>query len=250
MSSKVDHSSELPISTGIARKSRRSTTFIRVFKYLALCSATLTLSTVLPWPLLQLQSRVTNIPLKTTFNDPASEWKDDIWPIRPPAAWDISTDFPFPRTLEYNVQQGTWLRLDVHPKSGDIVFDMIGDLYCLSAADVAKGGVTKARPILLGVPHDSDPHFSPEGDRVVFRSDAELGIENIWIMTWKGCEAMDVRAVENLNDELRRALLAKDVENQLLVDGVKEDAERKYNRLLREGRHGGKFIQRKSLHGN
>ncbi|KAG6873372.1 hypothetical protein C0995_016481 [Termitomyces sp. Mi166 len=230
---------ELPYITTSAQRqtSRKSTAFIRIFKYLALCSAAITLSSILPTPWSALtQNQVSKVPLRVTSADPASEWRDNVWPLRQQTPWDISTDFPFPRELEYDVTEGTWLRLDVHPKSGDIVFDMLGDLYCLPAAEVARKGLTKARPILLGVPFDSDPHFSPEGDRLVFRSDAELGVENIWVTLWKGCEAMDLRSDDLADDDLRMALKAQKFEEDLLANGLKEDHQRRYNRLLREGR--------------
>ncbi|KAF7978723.1 hypothetical protein HWV62_45013 [Athelia sp. TMB] len=172
-------------------------------------------------------------------SDPADEWEDNIWPIRPPTPWDISTDFPFPRKLEYDVAEGTWLRLDVHPKSGEIVFDMAGDIYCLPAAayngSSSPSDPTKAVPILLGVPHDSDPHFSPEGERIVFRSDAELGIENIWVREWVGCEEMDLRPASP-RGELQVALSLKNDEEALLAGGTQETAERRRRRLVREGR--------------
>ncbi|KAF9025154.1 composite domain of metallo-dependent hydrolase [Hymenopellis radicata] len=149
---------------------------------------------------------------------------DNVWPYREQtAAWDISTDFAYPRTLEYDVEEGTWLRLDVHPVSGEIVFDMLGDLYCLVSGT--------AHPILVGVPYDSDPHFSPDGDRLVFRSDAELGVENIWVMPWTGCAAMDVR-----RPELAGVLKDRREDNALLVKGLKENAQRRWNRLVGEGR--------------
>lgn len=169
--------------------------------------------------------------------DPASEWQDNVWPLRPPTPWDISTDFPYPRTLTYNVTEGTWLRLDVHPKSGDIIFDMVGDLYCLpgarasAALDVARGGAMNeemrvhAITVTRGVPYDSDPHFSPEGDRVVFRSDAELGVENIWVMRWAGCEAMGVGS-QSSNKEIL----------------VGESEGRRTMRLSAEGRAGGAYL--------
>lgn len=169
----------------------------------------------------------------------ATEWEDDIWPLREQTAWDISTDYPFPRKLEYDVTEGTWLRLDVHPKSGEIVFDMLGDLYCLPSSsyltDLDAATLTRAAPILLGIPHDSDPHFSPDGSKVVFRSDAELGVENIWIMEWSGCGAMDVRSA-SASEELMAALSVKDEEEELLASGVREDTESKQRRFLREGR--------------
>ncbi|KAK0210211.1 hypothetical protein DFS33DRAFT_1291450 [Desarmillaria ectypa] len=178
---------------------------------------------------------------QSSFADPAAEWKDNIWPIRPQTPWDISTDFPFPRLLEYDVEEGTWLRLDVHPTTGDIVFDMIGDLYCISSEDAydRSGSAATARPILRGVPYDSDPHFSPEGDRIVFRSDAELGVENIWIMEWKGCQKMDIAPmVVEESSLLSRALESQHEDDALLIQGVKETPERRKNRLVREGRLG------------
>jgi hypothetical protein len=54
------------------------------------------------------------------------------------------------------VTEGTWLRLDVHPVSGDIVFDMAGDVYCppgdaYLGAVGRVGGRTEAVPVLTGV---------------------------------------------------------------------------------------------------
>jgi Tol biopolymer transport system component len=108
---------------------------------------------------------------------------------------------------------------------------MIGDLYCIPASeiDVATDRV-QARAILRGVPYDSDPHFSPEGDRLVFRSDAELGVENIWITEWKGCSKMGLNGQDKGSDE------------ELLLRGVKETPERMTRRLQREGRLGGMSI--------
>ncbi|KAF9036525.1 hypothetical protein BDZ89DRAFT_1130161 [Hymenopellis radicata] len=99
--------------------------------------------------------------------------------------WDISKDFPYPRVLEYDVQEGTWLRLDVHPVTGDIIFWYASDAVAVS------------HPVLTGVPYDSDPHFSPEGDRIVFRSDAGLGLGNIWVTAWKGCTEMNVETTRD-----------------------------------------------------
>ena len=98
---------------------------------------------------------------------------------------------------------------------------------------------TKANPVLLGVPHDSDPHFSPAGDKLVFRSDAGLGVENIWFVEWKGCAKMNVRP-EHADGALLDALETQHHEEELLARGVKETEERRERRLLREGRHKGR----------
>ncbi|KAI0345072.1 hypothetical protein BDW22DRAFT_1370795 [Trametopsis cervina] len=229
---------ELPSATqaGPARPLRSRT--LRTARLVALLTAAATLSVFLPSLWTRNDASYTSV-VHPLAADPASEWKDDIWPIREQTPWDISTDFPFPRSLEYTVTEGTWLRLDVHPKSGDIVFDILGDIYCLPGKAYSKSvgteGLTKARPVLLGIPHDSDPHFSPDGEKLVYRSDAGLGVENIWVKEWTGCEAEDVRpqAAEGV---LLQALESQREEEEMLANGVKETDSRRVRRLTREGR--------------
>lgn len=218
--------------------------FRRLVNVVLLASLAVAFSTLLPspWSILSNRNISEN---QQSLNDPASQWKDDIWPIRPQTAWDISTDYPYPRQLEYDVTEGTWLRLDVHPQTGEIVFDMLGDIYCLPADAYSRGRLSSgfashARPILLGVPHDSDPHFSPDGSKMLFRSDAGLGIENIWVMNYTSCGEMDVRASYATGD-LLESLNTKDMDEQLLAQGHRETQERKHLRLLREGRLNGVY---------
>ncbi|KAL0576197.1 hypothetical protein V5O48_005764 [Marasmius crinis-equi] len=173
--------------------------------------------------------------------DPADSFQDNIWPIRQQSAWDISTDYPYPRLLQYSVTEGTWLRLDVHPTSGDVVFDTLGEIYCVPGRYILDsnfvGERAEARPILQGIPYDSDPHFSPSGDKLVFRSDAGLGLENIWVTEWKGCEEMDLRSTT-----LAEIRAFKDEDEELLVRGVAETDERRRRRLIREGRADAKRV--------
>ncbi|KAJ7833499.1 hypothetical protein B0H13DRAFT_2428395 [Mycena leptocephala] len=208
----------LPVPYAAQRRvvAGRRTGSVKTLKYLLLLSIAAILSTFLPF--LRSQSGYTKVP--KPLADP--EWKDNVWPIREQTPWDISTDYAYPRAVEFDVTEGTWLRLDVSP-TGDIVFDMLGDVYCLPSAEVsaAGGAAITARPILLGVPHDSDPHFSPNGDRIVFRSDAGLGLENIWVKPWAGLQA----------------LASKTHDENLLSQGIRETEERRVNRLIREGRY-------------
>ncbi|KAG8881276.1 hypothetical protein FRB98_004435 [Tulasnella sp. 332] len=142
------------------------------------------------WTTLLVTSESTGATVPKFKEDTAFGWKDNIYPIREHAPWDISTDFPSVRKLVYDVEEGTWLRVDVSP-DGDIVFDMLGDIYCIPW-DVIPSSATstvRAYPILQGVPYDSDPHISPDGTQLAFRSDAGLGISNIWIKPWSGCRA-------------------------------------------------------------
>ncbi|TCD70593.1 hypothetical protein EIP91_002623 [Steccherinum ochraceum] len=221
--------------------------FYKLFNLVLLVSLASALSIFLPGPwniFRDTNVRSTSFRQSLVSQDPASEWKDDVWPLRQQTPWDISTDYPYPRKVEYDVTEGTWLRLDVHPKSGDIVFDMLGDIYCLPAAAYAQeraGAATEAVPILLGVPHDSDPHFSPDGDRMVFRSDAGLGVENIWVTKYTSCEEMNVRPA-SATGELLDALSVRDEEEQLLAAGHRESEERRKRRLVREGRFGAQRV--------
>lgn len=192
-------------------------------------------------------------PLSAYYDDPASEFKDDVFPLRLQDSWDISTDFPYPRTLAYDVEEGTWLRLDVHPISGDIVFDMAGDIYCLpaysySGANLTNGIKTMAIPVLTGVPHDADPSFSPEGGRLAFRSDAGLGVDNIWVMPWAagGCSEMDVRSPSAMTAE---AIAERDYDASLLAQGVRETEERRLRRLSQEGRPAGLCLDNDNVNG-
>lgn len=189
--------SETFLPLGISSRQNRHRT-AKLLGLVSLLSLSLTLSSILPAPWSFLRAQDSS---KRALTDPALEWRDDEYPLHQQTPWDISIDFNHPRKLEYDVTEGTWLRLDVHPKSGDIVFDMIGDIYCLPGREV-DGKAThevEARVVTSGVPHDSDPHFSPEGDRLVFRSDAEHGVENIWVMEWKGCEEMDSSRRDGVN---------------------------------------------------
>ncbi|KAL0947553.1 hypothetical protein HGRIS_013647 [Hohenbuehelia grisea] len=124
---------------------------------------------------------------------------------------------------------------------------MLGDIWCLPASaytDIGSSspldGRSRAVPILLGVPHDSDPHFSPDGDRLVWRSDAGLGVENIWITQWQGCEAMDLRPqiarTTTHHNAVVNALHHQNSDETLLAHGVPETEERRVRRLIREGR--------------
>ncbi|KAJ3543125.1 hypothetical protein NMY22_g3250 [Coprinellus aureogranulatus] len=155
--------SETPLPLGIGQHRQKRRTTAKLLCLVSLLSLSFTLSSILPTPWTFLRVHDTS---RHVLNDPESEWRDDEYPLHQQTPWDISTDFDYPRKLEYDVTEGTWLRLDVHPNK--------------------SGGRAEARPVTGGVPHDSDPRFSPEGDRLVFRSDAGHGVENIWVMEWEG----------------------------------------------------------------
>ncbi|KAL4900089.1 hypothetical protein BDW74DRAFT_183045 [Aspergillus multicolor] len=116
---------------------------------------------------------------------------DTDYPLRPAhESWDISTSYPYPKRLTKTVTEGTWLRITTHPDLSEIVFDMLGDLYCMPIDGTNTTGPTTAHAILPGIPYDKEAEFSPDGKKLVFISDAGFGVDNIWTMPYTTCEDM------------------------------------------------------------
>ena len=85
------------------------------------------------------------------------------------------------RWSRFTTSEGTWISLDVSPDGETIVFDLLGDLYTISA----DGGT--ATRLTTGLAHDMQPRFSPDGETVVFVSDAS-GDNNVWTVPSSGGE--------------------------------------------------------------
>jgi hypothetical protein len=126
---------------------------------------------------------------------PAATLKIDIYPdtdypLRPATIpWNISTSYPYPNRLVKQVSEGTWLRIATHPSRPEIVFDMLGDLYCMSTVR-SPSKPTTAKPLLRGVPYDKEAEFSFDGGHIVFISDDGFGVDNIWTLPYTTCDEM------------------------------------------------------------
>jgi len=83
------------------------------------------------------------------------------------------------RTVEFETDEATWMSLDISPDGETIIFELLGDIYTMSAA----GG--EATAILTGMAFESQPIFSPDGTQIAYLSDKD-GAENLYVANMDG----------------------------------------------------------------
>jgi imidazolonepropionase-like amidohydrolase/Tol biopolymer transport system component len=103
-----------------------------------------------------------------------AEKKPEKWNVNAPPGMTT-------RQVAINVDNGTWMNVDVSPDGRTIAFDMLGDIYTMPI-----GGGTPTR-IAEGLAYEHQPRFSPDGRRIAFTSDRGGG-DNIWIMNADGSD--------------------------------------------------------------
>jgi Tol biopolymer transport system component len=114
---------------------------------------------------------------------PTAAAKDDK------SKWDVAAP-PLPtRAVSINVDEGTWMDVDVSPDGKTIAFDLLGDIYTMPI----NGGT--ATRIAEGLPFEMQPRFSPDGKRIAFTSDRGGG-DNIWVMNVDGSDKRPVTKEE------------------------------------------------------
>ncbi len=107
--------------------------------------------------------------------------------------WDIDRPEGLTRAIEVpiDVDEGTWMNLDVSPDGSTIVFDFLGDLYTMPIGGPGGGGEAKA--ITSGLAWDMQPRFSPDGKRIAFTSDrAPSNGDNIWTVNLDGSDPRQI----------------------------------------------------------
>lgn len=86
-----------------------------------------------------------------------------------------------PKTIDFDVDEGTNVSLDVSPHGGWLVFDLLGHLYRVDAG----GGNAQVLTQDSGVALNITPAVSPDGRRIAFASDRS-GQLNLWVMDADG----------------------------------------------------------------
>ncbi|MFN3959683.1 MAG: amidohydrolase family protein [Parvularculaceae bacterium] len=99
--------------------------------------------------------------------------------------WDVAAPPMTTRKVSINVDEGTWMNVDVSPDGRTIAFDLLGDIYTLPIS-----GGTPTR-IAAGLPFEMQPKFSPDGTKIAFTSDRGGG-DNLWIMNRDGSDKRPV----------------------------------------------------------
>lgn len=102
-----------------------------------------------------------------------------------PAASQAQLSLQPGRNISFQTDEGTWMSLDVSPRGGMVVFDLLGQLYTIP---LTGGNAVK---ITSGMGFHSQPRFSPDGAHIVFVSDRS-GAENIWIAKTDGTDARQI----------------------------------------------------------
>ncbi|MEH6702031.1 amidohydrolase family protein [Parasphingorhabdus sp.] len=110
--------------------------------------------------------------------DPAKE----KWDVNAPKGAVI-------RQAVINVDEGSWIDVDVSPDGQSIAFALLGDIYTMPIA----GG--KPVRVAEGLAWEVQPRFSPDGKRIAFTSDRGGG-DNIWIMNRDGSDKRQVTKEE------------------------------------------------------
>ena len=107
-----------------------------------------------------------------------------------PPKWDVNAPRGLvTREVRIDVDEGSWMNVDVSPDGRTVAFDLLGDIYTMPVA----GGTP--RRVADGLAYEHQPRWSPDGRRIAFTSDRGGG-DNIWVMNADGGDKRQVTKEE------------------------------------------------------
>lgn len=95
--------------------------------------------------------------------------------------WDVTLARGETRTVDFTTDVGTWMSVDASPDGQWIAFDLLGNVYRVSA----QGGEAELLTRDAGVSVNYHPRYSPDGRTIAFVSDRR-GQNNLWLMDADG----------------------------------------------------------------
>lgn len=106
----------------------------------------------------------------------------------PESKWSIEKPAGVLSQQKIDVNEGTWISVDVDPTGQEIVFDLLGDLYIMPITG-ASGPDLFPEKLTSGIAWDFQPRFSHDGKWIAFTSDRDgkdgTAGDNIWVIERK-----------------------------------------------------------------
>ena len=108
------------------------------------------------------------------------------------AEWDATKPRGKTRVIDFTVDEGTWLSVDLSPDGQWLVFDLLGHIYRLPIGGGEAINLTAGSGIALNF----HPRISPDGKEIAFVSDRG-GQDNLWVMGVDGSAPRQVFRDDN-----------------------------------------------------
>jgi len=96
---------------------------------------------------------------------------------QPAGDWSVTQARGKTRVIDFTVDQGTYLSVDLAPDGQWLVFDLLGHIYRLPVT----GGTAENLTAASGIALNYHPRISPDGREIAFVSDRG-GQDNLWVM--------------------------------------------------------------------